>query len=102
MAKPIFVLNGPNLTLLGSREPEVYGKETLNDIRACCEQKAAKLGLDDISELDATQPLGDPRKAVSRVSVSLPSRTCALSFAMASERDFQLRVRGVKTILSAT
>lgn len=46
MAKPIFVLNGPNLNLLGSREPEVYGKETLNDIRACCEQKAAKLGLD--------------------------------------------------------
>jgi 3-dehydroquinate dehydratase-2 len=46
MAKPIFVLNGPNLNLLGSREPEVYGKETLNDIRARCEQKAAKLGLD--------------------------------------------------------
>ncbi len=46
MAKPIFVLNGPNLNLLGSREPEVYGKETLNDIRTRCEQKAAKLGLD--------------------------------------------------------
>jgi 3-dehydroquinate dehydratase-2 len=46
MAKPIFVLNGPNLNLLGSREPEVYGKDTLNDIRARCEQKAAKLGFD--------------------------------------------------------
>ena len=45
MAKPIFILNGPNLNLLGSREPEVYGKDTLNDIRARCEQKAAKLGL---------------------------------------------------------
>jgi 3-dehydroquinate dehydratase-2 len=46
MAKPIFVLNGPNLNLLGSREPEVYGKDTLNDIRARCEQRAAKLGFD--------------------------------------------------------
>lgn len=45
MAKPIFVLNGPNLNLLGSREPEVYGKETLEDLRARCEKKAASLGL---------------------------------------------------------
>lgn len=45
MAKPIYVLNGPNLNLLGSREPEVYGKETLEDVRKRCELKAAKLGL---------------------------------------------------------
>lgn len=44
MTKPIYVLNGPNLNLLGSREPEVYGKESLEDVRARCEQKAAKLG----------------------------------------------------------
>jgi 3-dehydroquinate dehydratase II len=44
MAKPIYVLNGPNLHLLGSREPEVYGKETLDDVRARCERKAAALG----------------------------------------------------------
>jgi 3-dehydroquinate dehydratase-2 len=45
MAKPIYVLNGPNLNLLGSREPEVYGHETLEDLRLRCEKKAASLGL---------------------------------------------------------
>jgi len=45
MAKPIYVLNGPNLNLLGSREPEVYGKDTLNDVRAKCEAKAKAFGL---------------------------------------------------------
>jgi 3-dehydroquinate dehydratase-2 len=44
MAKPIYVLNGPNLNLLGSREPEVYGKESLDDVRARCERKASALG----------------------------------------------------------
>jgi 3-dehydroquinate dehydratase-2 len=44
MTKPVYVLNGPNLNLLGSREPEVYGKESLEDVRARCERKATALG----------------------------------------------------------
>ena len=40
------VLNGPNLNLLGTRQPDVYGKETLADIEAVCAKRGAELGLD--------------------------------------------------------
>jgi 3-dehydroquinate dehydratase-2 len=39
------VLNGPNLARLGSREPDVYGTATLEDLRQACESTAAELGL---------------------------------------------------------
>ena len=42
----ILILNGPNLNLLGHREPEVYGLETLRDIELLCEQRAADLGVE--------------------------------------------------------
>jgi 3-dehydroquinate dehydratase II len=45
MPKPIFVLNGPNLNLLGTREPAIYGAETLADVRRRTEARAQALGL---------------------------------------------------------
>ncbi len=45
MAKPIFILNGPNLNLLGLRQPEIYGRETLEDVAEACGALAEDLGL---------------------------------------------------------
>jgi 3-dehydroquinate dehydratase II len=45
MAKPVFVLNGANLNLLGVREPHLYGTTTLAEIEAMCHARAAKLDI---------------------------------------------------------
>jgi 3-dehydroquinate dehydratase-2 len=45
MSNLVFILNGPNLNLLGKREPAIYGHETLADVEAECRRLAGELGL---------------------------------------------------------
>jgi 3-dehydroquinate dehydratase II len=45
MPGTVFILNGPNLNLLGKRQPEIYGRETLADVEAECREEGSKLGL---------------------------------------------------------
>ncbi len=46
MSRLIYVLNGPNMNLLGQREPQIYGHETLADVEAACRAEGAALGLE--------------------------------------------------------
>ena len=45
MKHKILILNGPNLNMLGAREPEIYGRDTLKSIGIACQQKGQTLGL---------------------------------------------------------
>jgi 3-dehydroquinate dehydratase-2 len=45
MSKPVLILNGPNLNMLGTREPHIYGSTTLADVERMCQERARQCGL---------------------------------------------------------
>ncbi len=64
MIDTILVLNGPNLNLLGKRQPEIYGRETLADVEALCRETAGGFGLKvDFRQSNAEHALIDAIQA---------------------------------------
>ena len=55
MPQTVFILNGPNLNLLGKREPENYGRQTLADIETDCREQAVPYALRSISGSPTTR-----------------------------------------------
>ena len=53
MARPVMVLNGPNLAMLGAREPDVYGSTSFHDLDRACKEAGGSLDLDvDVRQTD--------------------------------------------------
>jgi 3-dehydroquinate dehydratase-2 len=80
MTPLILVVNGPNLNLLGEREPEVYGRETLADIEKACRAKALELGLgldfrQSNSEAEIVSMIQDARRKAAGIIVNAAAFT---------------------------
>ena len=86
MTKPIYVLNGPNLNRLGSREPEIYGTTTLAEIEAMC-RKAAGARPIEFRQTNAEHQLVDwIHEAVDR-GAAIVINPAGLSFGSVSVLD---------------
>jgi 3-dehydroquinate dehydratase-2 len=81
MSKPIFVLNGPNLNLLGEREPAIYGYETLADVEARCRRRAQTLGYDiDFRQTNWEGALVDSVHEARKAACAIVINPAGLSF----------------------
>jgi 3-dehydroquinate dehydratase-2 len=90
----IAVLNGPNLNLLGTREPELYGRETLGDIEAAVRAHAASLGVECL--WTQTNHEGDLVEAIQRLAGTADGalvNAAALTHTSLAVRDALLAVR---------
>ncbi len=77
----IYVLNGPNLNLLGEREPEIYGFATLADIEAACRSRAARRGLEvEFRQTNHEGALVDWVQEAARVGAGIAINAAGLSY----------------------
>ncbi|GAB3878546.1 type II 3-dehydroquinate dehydratase [Terrabacter terrigena] len=84
----IAVLNGPNLNLLGERQPEVYGHETLDDVRALCRRGADAAGLElDFRQSNHEGELVDAIQELRHSTVGLVVNAAAYTHTSVAIRD---------------
>lgn len=82
MAGTILVLNGPNLNLLGEREPEIYGRETLADVEALCRAEADLAGHAlDFRQTDAEHEMVEWLQAARQGFAGIVINPAAFSYA---------------------
>ena len=58
MSRLVYVLNGPNLNLLGKRQPHIYGHETMADVERDVRALAVELDADELAAIEAIFPMG--------------------------------------------
>jgi 3-dehydroquinate dehydratase-2 len=81
MAGTVLVLNGPNLNMLGVREPHIYGKETLDDIKQRCVERAKSHGLQvDFRQSNSEAQLIDWLHEARNTTVGVVINPAGLSF----------------------
>jgi 3-dehydroquinate dehydratase-2 len=68
VTKPIFILNGPNLNLLGTREPEIYGTATLAEVEALCRAVAPPLAIEFRQTNSEAELIGWVHEAIGRAA----------------------------------
>src|SRR5687767_14317999 len=86
--KTVVVLNGPNLNLLGEREPEVYGHDTLAEIEALCRKAAGLAGLEvDFRQSNHEGALIDAIHDVRRTAVGIVINAASLTHTSIGLRD---------------
>lgn len=92
--RTVTVLNGPNLNLLGEREPARYGTTTLADVEALCRQAAAELGLDlDFRQTNHEGGLVDAVHEVRATTAGLVVNAAAYSHTSVALRDALVTVQ---------